>query len=227
MDEIYKNMIKLKPKDNVPFKCIGCGECCRHVEQRVPVDTLDAYRITRYLMMQDESITCMDDFWERYAEPALLDEGGYFVYFLKTTGPNEECIFLKDNRCQIHSVNPRACRTYPFVVDPVGNGNYEFLVSKERTHHFTGPKVHVKTWMKKRFTFEDKSFMDADFGLVTQLASLLRKVPENDKVRAVFNFQRLKYSEFYLDMPFQPQYERNLQLLLEFLQEHTNETKSV
>ena len=28
MDELYKNLVKLKPKDNVPFKCIGCGECC-------------------------------------------------------------------------------------------------------------------------------------------------------------------------------------------------------
>ena len=84
MDELYKNLVKLKPKDNVPFKCIGCGECCKHVKEQVPVETLDAFRITRYLMEQDESITCMDDFWERYTEPALLDECGYFVYFLKT-----------------------------------------------------------------------------------------------------------------------------------------------
>lgn len=80
MDELYKNLVKLKPKDNVPFKCIGCGECCKHVKEQVPVETLDAFRIARYLMEQDKSITCMDDFWERFAEPALLDECGYFVY---------------------------------------------------------------------------------------------------------------------------------------------------
>lgn len=71
MDELYKNLVKLKPKDNVPFKCIGCGECCKHVKEQVPVETLDAFRIARYLMEQDKSITCMDDFWERFAEPAL------------------------------------------------------------------------------------------------------------------------------------------------------------
>ena len=45
MDELYKNLVKLKPKDNVPFKCIGCGECCKHVKEQVPVETLDAFRI--------------------------------------------------------------------------------------------------------------------------------------------------------------------------------------
>ena len=59
MDELYKNLVKLKPKDNVPFKCIGCGECCKHVKEQVPVETLDAFRIARYLMEQDKSITCM------------------------------------------------------------------------------------------------------------------------------------------------------------------------
>ena len=38
MDELYKNLVKLKPKDNVPFKCIGCGECCKHVKEQVPVE---------------------------------------------------------------------------------------------------------------------------------------------------------------------------------------------
>lgn len=145
MDELYKNLVRLKPKDNVPFKCIGCGECCKHVKEQVPVETLDAFRIARYLMEQDKSITCMDDFWERYAEPALLDECGYFVYFLKTKGPDDACIFLENNRCKIHAVNPRACRTYPFIACPLENGGYEYLISYERKQHFNGPKVHTKT----------------------------------------------------------------------------------
>ena len=48
MDELYKNLVKLKPKDNVPFKCIGCGECCKHAKEQVPVETLDGFRIARY-----------------------------------------------------------------------------------------------------------------------------------------------------------------------------------
>lgn len=148
MDELYQNLVRLSPKEQVPFRCIGCGECCKHVHMQVPVETLDAFRIVKHLQQQGEDIECMDDFWERYTEPALLNECGFFVYFLKTQGPEESCIFLQDNRCRIHTVNPRACRIYPFIVDPKGNGRYEYLVSYERKQHFKGPKVHVKTWMK-------------------------------------------------------------------------------
>lgn len=227
MDELYRNVVKLKPKDNVPFKCIGCGECCRHVNMQVPIETLDAFRITRCLKEFDESITCMDDFWERYTEPALLDECGYFVYFLKTKGLDDSCIFLENNHCKIHAVNHRACRIYPFIAGPLENGGYEYLISYERKHHFQGPKIHTKTWMKKRFTSEDSAFLDVDFGSAREIAKLLRRVPEKDKVRALLCFQRLKYGDFELEMPFQPQYERNMQLLLEFLREISNETKSV
>ena len=45
MDELYQNLVRLSPKEQVPFRCIGCGECCRHVHMQVPVETLDAFRI--------------------------------------------------------------------------------------------------------------------------------------------------------------------------------------
>ena len=123
MDELYQNLVRLSPKEQVPFRCIGCGACCKHVHMQVPVETLDAFRIVKHLQQQGEDIACMDDFWIRYTEPALLNECGFFVYFLKTQGPEEACIFLQDNRCRIHTVNPRACRIYPLVVDPMENGS--------------------------------------------------------------------------------------------------------
>ena len=45
MDELYQNLVRLSPKEQVPFRCIGCGECCKHVHMQVPVETLDAFRI--------------------------------------------------------------------------------------------------------------------------------------------------------------------------------------
>lgn len=30
MDELYQNLVRLSPKEQVPFRCIGCGECCKH-----------------------------------------------------------------------------------------------------------------------------------------------------------------------------------------------------
>ena len=168
-------------------------------------------------------IHCMDDILELYAEPALLDECGYFVYFLKTVGENDACIFLdENNRCKIHSVNPRACRTYPFIAAPLDEGGFETLISFERKFHFNGPVVHPRTWMKKRFTPEDKEFLRTDLGSAKEIARLLRKVPKERLTTALVCFQRLKYGDYELDMPFLPQYERNTQLLLEWLREEAN-----
>ena len=188
---------------------------------QVPVETLDAFRIVKHLQQQGEDIEFMDDFWERYTEPALLNECGFFVYFLKTQGPEEACIFLQDNRCRIHTVNPRACRIYPLVVDPKENGRYEYLVSYERKQHFKGPKVHVKTWMKKRFGEEDRAFLTADFGSAKELAQLLRQIPDKRKKRALMCFHWAKYGNFDTGKPFLPQYERNLKVLREYLKELT------
>jgi len=49
MDELYQNLVRLSPKEQVPFRCIGCGECCRHVHMQVPVETLDAFRIRKQM----------------------------------------------------------------------------------------------------------------------------------------------------------------------------------
>lgn len=87
--------------------------------------------------------------------------------------------------------------------------------------------MHTKTWMKKRFTHEDQAFLSVDFSNAREIAQLLRRVPEENKVRVLLCFQRLKYGDFELNKPFQPQYEENIQCLLEFLREITNETKSV
>lgn len=173
------------------------------------------------MQQQGEDIECMDDFWERYTEPALLNECGFFVYFLKTQGPEEACIFLQGNRCRIHTVNPRACRIYPLVVDPKENGRYEYLVSYERMQHFKGPKVHVKTWMKKRVGEEDRAFLNADFGSAKELARLLRQIPDERKKRALMCFHWAKYGNFDTGKPFLPQYERNLKVLREYLKELT------
>ncbi len=45
-------------------------------------------------------------------------------YSLLEKGENYDCVFLKEKACQIYSVRPKQCRTYPFWP--------ELLESKER-----------------------------------------------------------------------------------------------
>ena len=129
---------------------------------------------------------------------------------------------LQDPRGQSESLP-----NLPVIAGPLEHGGYEYLISYERKQHFNGPKVHTKTWMKKRFTPEDQAFLSVDFRTAREIAQLLRRVPEEKKVRVLLCFQRLKYGDLDLDKPFQPQYEENIRCLLEFLREITTETKSV
>lgn len=225
MMEGWGKTVGITPSSRVRFRCQGCGKCCLRVKEGVPVDSQDAFRIAKYLRDHGEDILCTDDFLARYAEPVLLDECGYFVYMLKTVGEENACIFLKDNRCTIHDENPRACRLYPFVVNPDPRGLHSYLLSREYPHHFTGPVVQTKFWMKKRFPKEDRLFLQTDFGGAKTLADLLRKIPERNRTQAVMHFLRLKYSEYDLDQPFLDQYRRNQDKLIAILNRMAEENK--
>ncbi len=216
-DPLLKNLERVTPSTKVRFKCIGCGECCRNVKETVPVDSWDAFHMAKYLRNSGEDIHFVDDFLQKYAEPALLNECGYFVYFLKSVGPDDSCIFLKDNRCRIHKAKPRACRLYPFVVEPNESGMHKYLISREKMHHFKGSQTETKKWVNQFFPTPEREYLKADFGKAKEIADLLRAVPAERQTEAVLHFQRLLYSDFDLDQPFWPQYKRNQTSLLAIL----------
>ena len=213
IEEVLSTTHRISPRERVPFHCTCCGECCRHVRQSVPLESPDVFRLTRLLREKDKGIICMDDFIARYTELALLDECGYFMLMLKVTGVDDACIFLKENRCMVHAAKPRTCRIYPFVAGIGDDGQPEYLVSREKEHHFKGPAVHVKTWMKRRFTEEDKAFLRMDLSSARDIARLMRRIPEFHRQQAMLLFWRYKYSDFDLDQPFLTQYAKNLQQL--------------
>ncbi len=213
IEEVLATTHRVSSCDRIHFRCTCCGECCRHVRQSVPVESLDAFRLAKLLRTQDEEISCMDDFVERYTELALLDECGYFMLMLKVTGKDDACIFLRENRCMVHMAKPRACRIYPFVAGLGNNGQPEYLVSREKTHHFKGPSVHVKSWMKRWFTAKDRAFLRLDLGTAPDIARLMRWIPETHRQQAMLLFWRYKYSDFDLNQPFLAQHEKNLQRL--------------
>ena len=212
-----KYAVRVTPSDKIRFRCTLCGACCRNVKETVPVDCKDAFYLTKHLRDLGMDIYCVDQFLEQYAEPALLDECGFFVYFLKSVGEDNSCIFLKDNRCSVQEAKPLACRLYPFMVDPNESGSFSYLYSTERTHHFRGPVVETRSWMKKHFSQESRAFMQAEYTQAAPIAALLRRIPEQRKTEALLHFLRLRYSELDLDKPFLEQYQRNQMKLLAIL----------
>ena len=217
MKEFMMKMVPVDSREHFPFQCQQCGACCRHVRESVPLESLDAFRLAKYLRDRGEPIRCMDDVLARYAIPVLLHESGYTVFMLSTVGPDDACIFLKDNECTIHAAKPRACRTYPISVGPAMAGGFEAYLSMEQTHHFNGPQQSVRKWVQKRCSRQDYDFWETDVGSAQEIAKLLEKLFLGQKKGALLQFLRYKYSEFDLDKSFTEQFRNNNQKLLEAL----------
>mgnify|MGYP000616960513 CR=1 FL=1 len=79
MKEFLKKMVPVTGSDHFPFRCQMCGACCRHVKESVPIDSLDAFRLARFLRNKDKRIRSMDDVLELYAEHVLLHEYGLYA----------------------------------------------------------------------------------------------------------------------------------------------------
>lgn len=214
MKEFMMKMIPVQQTDQFPFRCMMCSTCCKHVKQSVPIESLDAFRLAKFLRNSGEDIQGMEEVLGVYAEPVLLHTSCYTVFMLKTLGDEDACIFLKGNKCRIHGAKPRACRTYPISVGLDGQGVQEQYLSVEQTHHFNGPQMSVKKWIQRRCTKEDFDFWKIDTGSANEIANLLEAIPENGKSRALLLFQHYKYWQFDLDKPFIEQFRHNNQTLV-------------
>ena len=100
------------PHDHQPQEpyCNGCGDCCRGMNDEfgVEIQDSDAERIAAFLGLET------DNFLQKYTvvEWAEDEDGDDFsVNYLKSHNddPQRACIFLQDNRCQIHAVKPMQC----------------------------------------------------------------------------------------------------------------------
>lgn len=211
------NTKPVSSSERVTFHCKLCGACCRHLRESVPLNTLDAYRMAKYLRGRGEHITCLEEIFIRYAEPVPLDKSGYTVYMLKTEGPDDACIFLKDNRCTIQQAKPTACRLYPFVAEPMQDGGWKYLLSMEQAHHFKGGQIQVGRWIKKYFSPEDREFMRVDMGSAPTIALLMGNVPESEQMRAIVMYLWYKFSDFDLGRPLVEQYWQNTAKLIAVL----------
>ena len=208
---------KVQQSEQIRFKCQRCAACCKHVHEAIPAEALDIFRMAKFLKRTDPSITSCDDVADRYLEPVLIDESGFCILMLKSVGEDGRCIFLDGNRCRIQSAKPRACRTYPLAIDPE-NGRLEYFLCTERTHHYSGPQIKVRSWVRKTMNDEDKAFVIEDPECSVRTARLLRQIPKQEFSRALLLFLHYRYSDYDLEQPFMPQYRRKNEQLLAVLQ---------
>lgn len=208
------NVKPLGKREQFTFKCTRCGDCCRGIKESVMLESLDAYRLARLLRQTDSSIQTMDDMLLKYATPVPLTDNGFPIYVLKTLGEDDTCIFLKDNRCSVYSARPRTCRLYPITVGPSERGrDFEYLLCREKPHHFVGGTVRTKDWLRDNFKREDQEFVLAEYGTIAKIGWLMDKISEHKQPQAIVALLFARYYDFDLDAPFMPQFRSNMQKL--------------
>ena len=217
MEQSKTLAVSVRTKEFVTYQCSWCGHCCRHIENCVMVESLDAYRMAKHLREQHYGVSSTDDVLLQYCEPTPLTDEGYPIYVLKTAGAEASCVFLQENQCSIYAARPRTCRLYPFSVGPGERGrDFEYCLcfDDNQQYHFSNGKVLVKDWLYRNFSREDKEFLKQQYQAIPEIGRLMRRIPEGMHQAAVFKVLFYHYYHFDLDQPFLPQYEQNNRCLL-------------
>lgn len=211
MELHIKNSRPVEFSDRIRFRCRRCGSCCRHVKGSVILESIDAYRLAKHMGIGVNQV------FERYAEPFLLNESGYPIFALKVKGNQSECIFLEGCKCTVRSARPRVCRLYPLWIEPTDeNGGIACNYCSECRYHSHGSLVRVKDWINKNVTEEDRTYCSEDYRTIVALAPMLqearrRGVPVERIQRELLFF---RYFCYETDRPFMEQFRSNNRLLL-------------
>lgn len=89
--------------EEIRFECQGSGNCCvsRGGYGYVYMTKKDRVRMASHLKMR------LTDFTKKYCEQV---DG---IWKLKD-GETDDCVFLKNHRCEVYKARPTQCRTWPF-----------------------------------------------------------------------------------------------------------------
>jgi Fe-S-cluster containining protein len=100
--------LKVLPSDSpwyaegLNFECTGCGQCCTGSPGYIWVDAQEIEQMAAHLKLS------LADFSRRYLRRV---KGRFSLLEMPKT---YDCVFLKDKKCQIYSVRPTQCRTFPW-----------------------------------------------------------------------------------------------------------------
>lgn len=130
--EDWKVLVDLSPLRRLRWFCQMCGECCRGIAFASMVrDTLSSIMGLPPLSGKDFLITVacsLDEILKisryigippnRFSIPigGFLDGQGRLVsLWCGILRSSHGCVFLRNNKCMVHSVKPVVCKLYPFI----------------------------------------------------------------------------------------------------------------
>ena len=161
----------------IPFRCQRCGKCCRGIQDSLMLEPMDVFHLARFLHETDNSISCTDDFLEKYAHASAI-EGNYPVYLINTVGDDASCVFLdNENHCTVYGGRPLVCRMFPFGVAPgIKGSDFRFYICEDHSHHFGTGQVIAKNWISDNFSKEARAFIRMETALLADIGKPLARL---------------------------------------------------
>lgn len=97
--------------EGIRFECQGSGQCCvsRGEFGFVYLTLSDRKKMAKLLKLPLRSFT-----------KSHCEKDSYGKFHLKEEKNRKECMFLKNNRCEVYKARPTQCRTWPFWPEVMG-----------------------------------------------------------------------------------------------------------
>ena len=198
----------LSPESPLPFRCAGCGSCCRG-RRDLLLSGYDLYRLAVRLDLPPEVVA--EGFCDRYTGP----DTGFPALRLRPRKDTGGCPFLVNGRCAVHDARPLACALYPLgqtISLPDGTVSY-FLQPAACGEPIPGGTLAqyledsgVKAREPADIRWAAACLSLSEWLRETPLAPLARKI-------ALRRAEKALYFHYRPDAPFLPQLEENLAAL--------------
>jgi uncharacterized protein len=91
--------------EGLRFECTGCGQCCTGSSGYVWLNEDEIVNIAAYLKIS------LDEFAQRFLRRI---QGNYALLENRKAYEIYDCVFLKNNKCEIYPVRPTQCKTFPW-----------------------------------------------------------------------------------------------------------------
>lgn len=119
------------------FTCTGCGRCCTGSPGAVWVSEKEIKAIAAFLSLS------VEDFERKYVRllgnrKALIEK--------KPKNGDYDCIFLEGKACQIYSLRPKQCKTFPWWKENLATPEAWAEIAEycEGVNHPTAPVVSLE-----------------------------------------------------------------------------------
>ena len=222
--EIVENYDKYKIglDDTFEFGCKMCGKCCTNRED-IMLTPRDIYRMAKELQMS------MSDFIERYCECYIGPSSKFPIVRLISVGDDKHCPLLQDRRCIVHQSKPFVCALFPIgrmFSTSIGNEltaqDLDYILMEHGCKN--GDEKHtVREWLTTfNVPLEDTFHIVWTNGLNAISQCLREYLPRANEKEAYLLYNALFfgiYGSYHLESEFMPQFERNIRLARELVEQ--------